>query len=98
MVARNLSRHYCRRSGIKRKNPDSSPALTSGRGTTGTAMQICEEIGIQQNFFDSAFSEARMNPYFTHLTLFQLLFYAAHEVLSSYLETGYNVHKQLNII
>ena len=51
MVARNLSRHYCRRSGIKRKKPDSSPALTSGRGTTGTAMQICEEIGIQQNFF-----------------------------------------------
>ena len=28
----------------KRKNPDSSPALMSGRGATGTAMQMYEKI------------------------------------------------------
>ena len=44
---------YCGKMSIfvKRKNPDSSPALKSGRGTTGTAMQIYEEFEIWQNIF-----------------------------------------------
>ncbi len=39
-------RYFCmeaRRRGLKRKNPDSSPAYKSGRGTTGTARQKYEK-------------------------------------------------------
>ena len=49
---------------IKRKNPDSSPAHKSGRGTTGTAPQRYEKYCFNKKFFDDSFSPARMKPYY----------------------------------